>query len=39
MEKKSFDLKNVTKINIDDAKRLLKEREVKRVSENKFFKR
>ncbi len=28
MEKKSFDLKNITKINVDRAKKLLKEREI-----------
>lgn len=38
MDKKSFDLKKVAKINVDEAKRLLKEQESKKLSERKIFK-
>ncbi len=37
MEKKGFDIKNVTKINVDEAKKLLKEREEKSSSGKKLF--
>ncbi|MBQ5677931.1 MAG: hypothetical protein IIV47_03610, partial [Clostridia bacterium] len=37
MEKKGFDIKKVTKINVDEAKKLLKEREEKSSSGKKLF--
>lgn len=39
MEKKSFDIKKVTRINIDEAKLLLKERQAKDPAEKRFFKK
>ncbi len=37
MEKKGFDIKKVAKINVDEAKKLLKEREEKSLSGKKLF--
>ncbi len=37
MEKKGFDIKKVSKINVDEAKKLLKEREDKSLSGKKLF--
>ncbi len=39
MDKKSFDLKKVTKVNVEDAKKLLKAREEKSPENKKLFKR
>ncbi len=39
MDKKSFDLKKVTKVNVEDAKKLLKAREEKSPENKKPFKR
>ena len=39
MEKKSFDIKKVTRINIDEAKLLLKEHQAKDPAEKRFFKK